>query len=557
MTKVLELALMGRLQVRLNGEPLSRLTSGKATALLCYLSVTGRPHPRHTLATLFWGNMADSDARRNLRGALMKLRQEIEPYLVISNETLAFNQQSDFSLDVNLFRENLARRPGDSPSPDSLRAALEIYRGDFLEDFVVRQAPGFDDWVTAQRMLFKESAVDACLSLTAHYADAGEFRRGIQCAQRLLSLDPVNEEGWRQLMLLLAMNGQRSAALAQYERCCQLLEKELGVGPSSETILLVEGIRDGKISQAKPSEEWRPSVTIAPKRKRPVLQESAGELPTFLAGPPLTHPGHFFGREKEVKRLFHMLQRLPLQNAAITGPRRSGKTSLLHYLRTITKSDPGQLRPGQRADWLPQPGRYRWIFVDFQDPRLGGREPLMRHFLTQMELPLPEPCDLERFLDVAAAGLDRPTVILLDEIGVALSRYPELDDAFWESLRSLATNQVGGQLGFVLASAESPDELAVHVGLGSPFFNIFGYTAELGPLSEAEAKSLIASSPLPFPAPDTEWILQTSDRWPILVQILCRERLLALEEGDTSDSWRDEGLRQMAPFQRSLARALR
>ncbi|NIR92457.1 MAG: ATP-binding protein, partial [Gammaproteobacteria bacterium] len=80
-----------------------------------------------------------------------------------------------------------------------------------------------------------------------------------------------------------------------------------------------------------------------------------------------------------------------------------------------------------------------------------------------------------------------PTVILLDEIGVALQRYPELDDAFWESLRSLATNQVGGHLAFVLAGSESPDELARHSGFGSPFFNIFGYTAELGPLSEPEA----------------------------------------------------------------------
>jgi hypothetical protein len=135
---------------------------------------------------------------------------------------------------------------------------------------------------------------------------------------------------------------------------------------------------------------------------------------------------------------------------------------------------------------------------------------------------------------------------------VALQRYPELDDAFWESLRSLATNQVNGNLAFILASAERPYDLAQHSGYGSPFFNIFGYTAMLGPLTEAEAEALIASSPLPFTAEDTAWIMQVSGRWPILLQILCRECLLALEEGETGDHWRQEALRQMAPFSRLL-----
>ncbi len=256
----------------------------------------------------------------------------------------------------------------------------------------------------------------------------------------------------------------------------------------------------------------------------------------FIAGPPITEPSHFFGRERELKRLGMLLRQRPLQNAAIIGPRRSGKTSLLHYLRL--------------ADWLPQASGTRWIFIDFQDARLGRQETLLRTLLTEMELAVPEPCDLESFMDVVSDNLDRPTVILFDELGVALTRYPELDDAFWESLRSLATNQVGGNLGFVLASAQPPDVLAQHQGMGSPFFNIFGYTAVLGPLSEEGAKNLIATSPIKFAARDVEWILAESGRWPMPLQILCRERLLALSEGETGDDWREEALRQLEPLRR-------
>jgi len=277
------------------------------------------------------------------------------------------------------------------------------------------------------------------------------------------------------------------------------------------------------------------------------------EHPAFLAGPPITQPRFFFGRERELKRLFNLLKHRPLQNAAIIGPRRSGKTSLLHYLAQITVTPSAQLRPNQRRDWLARPEPYRWLLVDFQDTRLGSQAGLLHYLLSRLDLPIPEPCNLDRFMDIVSEELRQPTAILLDEIGVALQRYPELDDSFWEGLRALATHQVDGNLAFVLAAPEPPNQLARHSDLGSPFFNIFGYTASLGPLQEAEAHDLIASSPRSFPAEDVDWIIEQSGAWPILLQILCRERLIALEEGETGRTWRDDGLQQIAPFRRLLA----
>jgi hypothetical protein len=281
---------------------------------------------------------------------------------------------------------------------------------------------------------------------------------------------------------------------------------------------------------------------------RPLAEDAS----PFIAGPPIMHPRGFFGREREIRRIFGLLKQPPLQNAAIIGPRRSGKTSLLQYLKNITVTPPTQLRPGQRRDWLPRPERYRWVFVDFQDPRVGTREGLLHHLLTSLGLVVPVPCDLERFLDVMCRNLNLPTVILLDEIGMALQRYPGLDDAFWEGLRSLAGCQAGGNLAFILASHTSPIELAHDSGHSSPFFNIFGYTTTLGPLTETEACALIASSPIPFPAEDFAWILERSGHWPLLLQLLCRERLVTLEDGETGAGWQTEGLRQIVTFRHLL-----
>ncbi len=530
MTKVLKLALLGPVQLAFDDVPLHELASAKAQALLSYLAVNGRMHSRQAVAGLLWGDLPEADARRNLRGVIMKLREVMEPYLMVTHQTIAFNRESAYWLDVEQFQAGMQSR-----DVAQLRRCAALYRGDFLEELFVRQAPEFETWQQQQRAELQQQAVTVHSLLAQALEAQGEYHEAIQAARRLVMLDTTREASQQLTMRLLAQSGQRAAALTQFEQYRAQLQAELGVDVSAETAVLAEHIRTG---------EWPGAPSLHP----PTSRLPAVAPPPFIAGPPITHPAHFFGREREVRRLFHLLRQPPLQNAAIIGPRRSGKTSLLHYLKQVTTTAPALLRPSQEHNWLADPGRYRWVFVDFQDARLGSCQGLLRHMLAEMALPVPARCDLDAFLDIVSAQLHTPAVILFDEIGVAMERYPELDDAFWESLRSLATNQVDGHLAYVLSSHEPPEVLAQHRGLGSPFFNIFGYTAVLGPLSEAAAYELIATSPIPFPPADAAWIVAASGGWPMPLQILCRERLLALEEGQPGDAWREEGQRQAAPF---------
>ncbi|PID86990.1 MAG: hypothetical protein CSA11_04895 [Chloroflexi bacterium] len=515
MTKVLKLACLGSLHVDLGDKSLV-LVSAKGQALLAYLAVTGRVQSRQFLAGLLWGELPEADARRNLRGVVMKLRQDLGDFFEISHQSICFVKDCDHWLDVDRF--HWLRQQNDVAS---LEQAVALYRGDFLADLFVRQAPMFEAWLFQQREALRQNVIEVCGKLVILLDEQQRYDEGIDYARRWLALDPANEECHRLMMILLAKQGQRSAALMQYESLVKVLA-EMGVEPTTETAVLLEQIRNN-------------ALYSRPAPKTGIAKPVSASLPPFLAGPPITHPAGFFGREKEIKRIINLVRYLPMQNAAIIGPRRSGKTSLLHYLKHAS------------ADLLrSQP--HNWIFVDFQDARLGVRSQLLSFLLAQMQLPQPEPCDLEHFMDVVSDDLHTPTVILMDEIGVALQRYPELDEEFWESLRSLATNQVGGKLAFILAGAEAPEKLAQQSGMGSPFFNIFGYAATLGPLRDAEALSLINSAPTPFAEEDVAWILEESGRWPILLQILCRERLLSLEEAASGEQWRQEAIEQISPF---------
>ncbi len=273
------------------------------------------------------------------------------------------------------------------------------------------------------------------------------------------------------------------------------------------------------------------------------LPRAARALAPFVTQQPITEPAQFFGRERECSRIFAWWRHSPLHNVAIIGPRHSGRTSLLHYLRTINTTPARHLRPGQRHDWLPEADRYRWIYIDFFDPRWHRRDNLLRYVLAELGLPAHEPCTLESFIETISNGLPQPTIIMLDELGAALEM-AEYDGDFWRSMRALVTSVTRGALAFAIAALDDLQTLAAGFGKTSPFFNLFT-SVRLGPLTSDEARALIAVSPQTFAPDDSNWILIQSQGWPILVQLLCQARLAALEEEVGGEGWKADGLAQI------------
>ena len=276
------------------------------------------------------------------------------------------------------------------------------------------------------------------------------------------------------------------------------------------------------------------------------VTQPSPKLNPFVVGPPITRPSQFFGREPELQRIFGWWRTWPLQNIAIIGPKRSGKTSLLNYLRLIHQTSRQDLRHTQRSDWLSHGERFRWIFIDFQDPRMTRLDRVLSYILSSLNLDVPGNCDLENFMDSISGRIMNPTIILMDELVAGLES-PDLDAAFWWTLRALVSHASNGNLGFALTAHDFPMDLAEAEGKSSPFFNLFS-TLELGPMSETAAYELVSSSPLPFREEDALWIVSQSHCWPALVQILCQVRLEALEDRIPEADWHQEGLHQIARF---------
>ena len=235
MAATLQIRLFGGLGVALDNVPIKNFYSIKSPALVAYLAVTRRAPTRDALAALFWGEMSDADARTNLRQCLANLRKLLEPYLLITRDTVEFNFDAPYVLDLEQFETKL--------HAGNLSEAVALYQGDFLDGVFVREAPEFEEWSIGQRARLRELSLQALHTLTQQHAARGEHARGIDYAMRLLALDPWREETHRELMRMLARSGQRSVALQQYNACKRVLVEGMGVEPSAETTALYERIR--------------------------------------------------------------------------------------------------------------------------------------------------------------------------------------------------------------------------------------------------------------------------------------------------------------------------
>jgi len=262
---------MGPLEITLDGEPVTQFRSSKVRALLAYLVVEGdRTHRRELLATLLWPDWPDREARRNLRHVLSNLRTAVgdrrairdrppsgdhgtqPPFLLITRDTIQLNPSSDVWADVTAFRSLLDLAASSGPDMEQLEETVALYRGPFLEGFSLKGCPSFDDWSLLTREKLHRQILTALHQLAEQHERQGELEKACEAARRLVDLDPWQEEARRRLMRLLALSGQRSAALAQYEACRRTLRDELGVEPAEETKALDERIRDGAHLPAPP-----------------------------------------------------------------------------------------------------------------------------------------------------------------------------------------------------------------------------------------------------------------------------------------------------------------
>ncbi|NIA10269.1 MAG: AAA family ATPase, partial [Nitrospiraceae bacterium] len=238
---------LGRFEILQEGRRVEGLTLRKAQALLVYLCLNPGPHERSRLAGLFWGGCNEKKARHNLRQTLWHLRRALPADLLVMDRRMVELKQAErVQVDVLVFEDGIQRaerwrqRGDEDRAIAHLRNAVALYQGEFLAGLDADDSLEFATWRISYAARVREKALSAFSQITAYLLRRGEYEQALSYARQQLQLEPWWEEGHRLVMTLLALTGQRSAAIAQYETCRRCLVEEVGVEPMPETTALYE-----------------------------------------------------------------------------------------------------------------------------------------------------------------------------------------------------------------------------------------------------------------------------------------------------------------------------
>jgi DNA-binding SARP family transcriptional activator len=237
---VITCRVLGPVSLEVDGKPAPpELLWRKHLALLIYLARSPkRARTREHLIGLLWPEKDESAARHSLNEALRVLRRAAGEEALEATAGQVRLADGAVRLDADQLERWIAEQ--------AWTQAAEIIAGEFLEGFGVAGAAAFEDWLTAERVHWRERSLAALLGRSEALLRQGDAAGALAAARRAETLDPLSDLVARAVMTALAVQGDGSAAAAQYERFAALLSRDAGSAPAEATRLLAERIRGSK-----------------------------------------------------------------------------------------------------------------------------------------------------------------------------------------------------------------------------------------------------------------------------------------------------------------------
>ncbi|HET7789459.1 MAG TPA: AAA family ATPase [Gemmatimonadales bacterium] len=245
MPAVIQCRLLGPLEVTVDGHPApAELLWARNVALLLYLARSGtRGRTREHLAGLLWPEKDDALAKKSLNQALYVVRRYLPRGSLSTSAGSLRLAPGSVDLDIDRFDACAAK--------EDWAGAAGLVEGAFLDGFLIPEATGFENWLTAERDAWRQRGVQALSRHGAAELDRGRLDAGVAFARRALALDRHSDAAVRVLMLGLALSGDRAAALDAFESFVATLADEVGTEPEAETRALAEQVRRLKVWRGK------------------------------------------------------------------------------------------------------------------------------------------------------------------------------------------------------------------------------------------------------------------------------------------------------------------
>ena len=268
MEEKLHIKLLGMFRITFAGDVISDATTLRLQEFLAWLLLHQKgPQNRQHLSYIFWPDSRESQAKNNLRNILHLLRKELpqaDYFIIADHATLKWNPDSNFTLDLDQFKKAIAdAKLSKDPvvREAKLTEGISLYGGPLLPDC-------YSDWIEEFRGHVKQDYLFALKELTELAQTNRNYQNGIHIAKMWTRDDPFNEQAWRALIRLYALNNDRANALLAYKKCAKTLRNELHIEPASETLDLYDQVINNYREIDRPT---RRTSIRRPNKKQPLI----------------------------------------------------------------------------------------------------------------------------------------------------------------------------------------------------------------------------------------------------------------------------------------------
>lgn len=262
MAELLNINVLGELEVRRGAEALALPPSRKTRALLGYLAMADRPVRRERLCEMLWD--VPDDPRGALRWSLSKLRglagDAAAGPIRADRETVALDAHA-VRIDARTVHDAVADGL-EGLSLARLEGLADAFRGEFLEGLDLTGCPDFHAWILSQRQQAAALRKSILIGILRRISERPD--KALRHARVLAELEPLDEEAQARIVRLLAATGRRREAERQYQAAALILE----AGQVAET-----GLLRGALTAVKATPRTEGPVDIAPADDRPLVQE--------------------------------------------------------------------------------------------------------------------------------------------------------------------------------------------------------------------------------------------------------------------------------------------
>ncbi len=313
---MLEIALLGTFEAKLDGIPIDGLKIRRANRLLALLILESNRSVHRQWIEMVLETSYDGlrQAESTLRAALGDDRWRIKA----SNNSL-FLDMTDVRVDVLEFEQLTAKQ-----DMDSLQQAIRIYRGGLLKDWD-------GAWIVSRREELQESYLDALQQVVRIAVQDEDYEKAATLLRRFTQTFPRMDSGWAQLIEVYFLAGLHENAQSTFDSYMRALElrgaDERRVLTPSRRIAAIIGRYANSPENGSATKPGVPSSDAVALSSDIIALASHFE--PVNGAVPLSSPFYIARSEDEIA-----LRAVAPQTSfvLIKGPKQVGKTSLLARL---------------------------------------------------------------------------------------------------------------------------------------------------------------------------------------------------------------------------------